>query len=65
MAWIQADKKAMKRKIEGLVLHLSVLYQSWIVDAEGLEFVLHSEMRPVHPHFPKIKNLKKHTLLVQ
>lgn len=36
-----------------LLLHLSVLYQSWNAGAEDLEFVLHPEMRPVHPHFPK------------
>lgn len=42
-----------KTNTEGLLLHLSVLFQSWNVDAEDLAFVLHYEMRPVHPHFPK------------
>lgn len=44
--------KAMKNK---LLPHLSVLCQSWNEDAEGPDFVLHSEMGPVHPHFPKTK----------
>lgn len=42
--------KAMKNK---LLPHLSVLCQSWNEDAEGLDFVLHSVMGPVHPRFPK------------
>lgn len=50
-----------QKQTEELLLHLSVLAQSWNVDAEGLEFVLHCEMGPVHPHFPEKKN-KKQTL---
>lgn len=50
--------KPINTNTEGLLLHLSVLSQSWNEDAEGLEFVLHSEMGPVHPHFPKKKRNK-------
>lgn len=48
-------------------LHPSVLYQSWNVDAEGLEFVLQSEMKPAHPHFPekRKKNKKKGNQLIR
>lgn len=47
--------KAVKNK---LLLHLSVLDRSWTEVAEGLGFVLHSEMGPVHPHFPETKKRK-------